>query len=464
MSEDDISVVADGLRLAMGLATVTGDISQTNAKLLKGWASQEIEQRPESDQESVKERLNQAMQDAYRRGIKFESDLKALAINFAAQANEELRAKVLSLCSHIAEGDDMKVEKQFAEISEIVEGETTPLRTSSENKSLEKSDAKEETPSASSQPEPAAKPRTQVNQRGPDVLVNTQTSTSSSGDTGPPRGRKWQRGIMVLTVMSIAAGWWFVDKTGIPHSGKGGTETVSESQSVEATESVDPPKIWCASAETVKWTTKGNCRTDRGGVVFHDRTKAAAEHSRLKDEQSNRLTEAAASTPRIMTKPESRLTGAAASTSGSMINSKPAPSRPVLVEASLPDNGAVINSLSGEREAPFEIRTRGTSHYLVKLQSQYSSNQAMTIFVQSGRTIDITVPLGRYELRFASGDKWYGYDKLFGPETAYSKGEGVMNFTKQSTTEGYRVLGHTVTLYAVAGGNYKTSRIDASNF
>lgn len=84
----------------------------------------------------------------------------------------------------------------------------------------------------------------------------------------------------------------------------------------------------------------------------------------------------------------------------------------------------------------------------------------MTVFVRSGMTANVDVPLGNYEFRYAAGDTWYGYEHLFGPATGYSKADKLFDFRDT----GYEVSGYTVTLYKVPNGNLHTSSIRANEF
>ncbi len=136
---------------------------------------------------------------------------------------------------------------------------------------------------------------------------------------------------------------------------------------------------------------------------------------------------------------------------------KPVPSYPEVVT---PYNGATQVYTNGERVAPFEIQTSSDANYLVKLVSAYSQKPVMTIFIRGGKTVSTEVPLGKYEVKYASGEKWYGYEHLFGPETDYSKAETL--FTFKNT--GYQINGYTITLYRVSNGNLRTSRISPSQF
>lgn len=137
--------------------------------------------------------------------------------------------------------------------------------------------------------------------------------------------------------------------------------------------------------------------------------------------------------------------------------SKPVPSYP---EVAMPYNGAIQMHTNGERVAPFKIQTSAGANYLVKLVSAYSQQPVMTVFVRGGNTVSTEVPLGTYEVKYASGDKWYGYKYLFGPDTGYSKAESL--FTFENT--GYQISGYTITLYRVSNGNLRTSTISPSQF
>ena len=81
----------------------------------------------------------------------------------------------------------------------------------------------------------------------------------------------------------------------------------------------------------------------------------------------------------------------------------------------------------------------------------------MTIFIRNGETAsDMDVPTGTYELRYASGDSWYGETDLFGPSTSYSKAESFFTFGNGS--------GYTVELYKQVNGNLHTNSIDKDDF
>lgn len=110
--------------------------------------------------------------------------------------------------------------------------------------------------------------------------------------------------------------------------------------------------------------------------------------------------------------------------------------------------------------APLQIKTSSGINYLVKLDDYYGGENIMDIFIQGGDTVEVEVPLGSYEIKYAIGETWYGYLHYFGPDTIYSKADKVFKFEKN----GYQVSGYTITLKNIVGGNLHTSRINSAQF
>ncbi|MEK6200792.1 hypothetical protein [Psychrobacter sp. P11G5] len=132
----------------------------------------------------------------------------------------------------------------------------------------------------------------------------------------------------------------------------------------------------------------------------------------------------------------------------------------VLQEMSPLMNGTIDLYTNQPRVAPLEIETSGSGYYLVKLVTTGTDDIVMTIFIHAGQSLTTEVPLGSYDIKYASGEKWYGYEDLFGAETEYSKANSVFYF--QDT--GYQISGYNITLYQVTNGNLSTSEISASEF
>jgi hypothetical protein len=130
-------------------------------------------------------------------------------------------------------------------------------------------------------------------------------------------------------------------------------------------------------------------------------------------------------------------------------------------EQSLPANGHVRPPVNASQTAPFRILTTGNdTHYFLKLEEIGTGRSALTVFVRSGHQVDMRVPFGTYVVKYASGQKWYGYQHLFGPNTAYNKADSTFAFRR----EGNQIKGFSITLYAVPGGNLSTLPITPKDF
>lgn len=138
------------------------------------------------------------------------------------------------------------------------------------------------------------------------------------------------------------------------------------------------------------------------------------------------------------------------------------PPKPVfsIPEQSLPAHGAIAWHNSKDRVAPLQVQsTRGDS-YLLRLYDYPSDSLVMSVFIRGGSTLDVKVPLGIYSIKYASGEKWYGDEHLFGPQTSYSKTDSTFNFREN----GYQISGFTITLYKTVSGNLSTSGISKDDF
>lgn len=154
-------------------------------------------------------------------------------------------------------------------------------------------------------------------------------------------------------------------------------------------------------------------------------------------------------------------------TSGSTVKNSTAkqsyttpPAANSLIEHDRPKNGYVFEHPAGDMVAPLTVKTSGTDDYYVALKHTTTSSKNMSFYVRGGSTVTIDVPLGVYEIYYASGSAWYGKDDLFGTDTAYYKCEDVFPFT--ASGDGYD--GWTLTLYPVANGNLETDAIDPEEF
>src|SRR3989338_448363 len=127
----------------------------------------------------------------------------------------------------------------------------------------------------------------------------------------------------------------------------------------------------------------------------------------------------------------------------------------------LPINGKIKRYVTDEAIAPLKIVTRESGyHYFVKIVDWYTNKLICTVFIRSGQSVTLDLPLGSYKLKYAAGSQWYGTKFLFGPETAYSVADKRFYFG----VSGDHVSGYTVELYLQPHGNLKTNRISAEEF
>lgn len=120
----------------------------------------------------------------------------------------------------------------------------------------------------------------------------------------------------------------------------------------------------------------------------------------------------------------------------------------------------LITYTGGDPIAPLTIRTARGYNYFIRIVRAATGSRVMEVYIVGGETFEGELPLGSYEIRYASGTIWYGPALLFGPSTVYSKADRVFDFIQ---TE-YSVRGYTIELIRQAGGNLHTSPIPENDF
>ena len=130
-------------------------------------------------------------------------------------------------------------------------------------------------------------------------------------------------------------------------------------------------------------------------------------------------------------------------------------------ELTLPVNGAVKYYTGKEAVAPLQIITKSSNrHYYVKLVDSVNDTTIMSIFIRANHKVMVDVPLGSYLIKYATGTKWYGEEKLFGPSTDYYKADRIFDFKLVDN----QYSGYTIELFLQERGNLKTKEISRSEF
>ena len=131
-----------------------------------------------------------------------------------------------------------------------------------------------------------------------------------------------------------------------------------------------------------------------------------------------------------------------------------------LVPITPPVNGCILYEDGSDRIAPLTIKTDGSGYYLIRLRDHYSNAVVMTFFVHGGKEVECDVPLGEFDLSYSFGETWYGRYFKFGGNAYCAKADEIFEFYEEDD----EVVGWTVTLYKVAGGDLGFDEIPSDQF
>ena len=143
----------------------------------------------------------------------------------------------------------------------------------------------------------------------------------------------------------------------------------------------------------------------------------------------------------------------------SKVDTSDSKQNPNYPEQPLPNTGDTDNpDLNGI--APLEIKASSGANYWIKIDEENTNQHVVSYFIRSGETLNIQMPLGSYTIKYATGQKWYGPEYLFGNDTVYSKADNVFIFK----SNGYETNGYTLELIMQENGNLQTENIDKGQF
>lgn len=126
---------------------------------------------------------------------------------------------------------------------------------------------------------------------------------------------------------------------------------------------------------------------------------------------------------------------------------------------SLPDNGQIQVFTDRELLAPLGIVGSLTKNVFLKFYDT-KENLVFTLFVRKNSSVNLKIPLGEYVVKYATGEEWYGFDKLFGFSTDTYEFNKKLLFYREGNT----LQGHTLTLNQVVNGNLPKKNIPKSSF
>lgn len=118
------------------------------------------------------------------------------------------------------------------------------------------------------------------------------------------------------------------------------------------------------------------------------------------------------------------------------------------------------NHPSSWGDATLSVVTSTGGNYWLKVIDADNRQEFASYFIRGGDTLDINLPQGSYELKYAHGDTWYGTKYLFGDDTSYAKADRTFEFECYSDM----CTGYTVELIRQLNGNLSTTTLDPSQF
>lgn len=134
------------------------------------------------------------------------------------------------------------------------------------------------------------------------------------------------------------------------------------------------------------------------------------------------------------------------------------------ITANRPYTGRKLYNNLGSGYGQLVIEASSTADACVKLESIDNPDKYVLFYVRAGEKATISVPAGKYYLKYTSGSTWYSTEEMFGASASYTKAEDIFEFTVSYSGNYVYYNQITVTLYTVWGGNLETTPITENGF
>lgn len=121
-----------------------------------------------------------------------------------------------------------------------------------------------------------------------------------------------------------------------------------------------------------------------------------------------------------------------------------------------PNTGLYARYDQSQEVAPLKLKTQYGSDYFIKVVEAATGRPVRSFYVRGGSILNVRVPVGSFELKYATGNNWCGERDLFGSGTRTLKADQTFQFTENE--------GYTVELIARHGGNLRTEEISRGAF
>lgn len=119
-----------------------------------------------------------------------------------------------------------------------------------------------------------------------------------------------------------------------------------------------------------------------------------------------------------------------------------------------PLSGEILSGSESVDGSELTVTAGYSSSCVVKLKTA-SGVERLSFFVRAGDTVTICVPPEPLYIYFASGDSWYGKDRLFGKDTSYTMDDEILDFSQYN---------YEYTFSPVVNGNFNDTPIDPDDF
>ena len=128
-----------------------------------------------------------------------------------------------------------------------------------------------------------------------------------------------------------------------------------------------------------------------------------------------------------------------------------------------PKSGQVFSSAARGGYCTLTVETSDFPAF-IKVVNTKDPKSVVSFYVRANSKSKISIKNGTYEVRFATGDKWFGSGELFGKETRYQVFDDTLSFTTKNNGSYINYTTWSVTLYSVPGGTATTTTIPADKF
>ena len=128
-----------------------------------------------------------------------------------------------------------------------------------------------------------------------------------------------------------------------------------------------------------------------------------------------------------------------------------------------PLNGTCYHSSAKGGSCELTIEN-GDSPVLVKIENLDNPKSTVSVYIRAKQSVKFNIKDGRYQVKYATGSRWYSEKELFGVDTVYTKPETTMEFKTRKEGSYLYWTTYTLTLRPIADGNLTSLTISADDF